>query len=116
MPGIEFNPSRRTFLWLEDVAREEFRLRASDELRGQTARGVLSVYFGSILLAEITLSIRVDSGDSAQLGAEPAHQSSARPYRKIFASYSHKDRQVVEQFEGYGVQPVYPRHAYPQKT
>jgi hypothetical protein len=96
-PGIEFNPPSRTFQWQESVHREDFRLRASSSLDGQTARGRLSVFLGSILLAEVTLSIRVDSKQAA----EPANfdPASARCYRKIFASYSHLDAVIVDQFQ-----------------
>jgi hypothetical protein len=59
VPGVEFNPPSRN--WEEAVHREEFRLRASPELDGQTARGRLTVFLGGIILAEVNLSIRVDS-------------------------------------------------------
>jgi serine/threonine protein kinase len=101
VPGIEFNPPRRTFMWVESVHREEFRLRASPSLDGQTAKGSLSVFLGSILLADIALSIRVHGAAEAGHGAEPPQRSSARPYRKIFASYSHKDLPIVTEFERY---------------
>jgi hypothetical protein len=88
---------------MESMHREEFRLQAAPELDGQTAKGSLVVFLGSILLAEMTLSIRVKSGGVATPPERPqVERSSARPYRKIFASYSHKDVAVVEQFERYG--------------
>jgi hypothetical protein len=102
-PGIEFNPERRTFHWLEDIHHEEFRLRAAAELEGTTARGRLSVYLGVILLAEVDLAIKVDSSYSQatdKTGTESAG-STARPYRKIFASYSHKDTEIVSQYEAF---------------
>ncbi|GMV90844.1 MAG: hypothetical protein AMXMBFR82_06220 [Candidatus Hydrogenedentota bacterium] len=98
--GIQFNPPRRVFLWVENVHREEFRLRADASLEGQTARGSLSVFLGSILLAEVTLAIRVQTGVSVS-AVEPAHLSTARPYRKVFASYSHQDTAIVQEFERY---------------
>jgi hypothetical protein len=101
VPGVEFNPPSRTFVWEEAVHHEEFRLHASPELDGQTARGRLTVFLGGIILAEVSLSIRVDS--SHQAGSKPeAHTvERARPYRRIFASYSRKDGWVVEQFKRY---------------
>ena len=98
--GIEFNPPSRSFFWTESVHREEFRLRASHASEGQTARGRLAVFLGSILLAEFTLRIRVNSHhvetvpEQTQLVPERA-----LPYRKIFASYSHQDLWVVQEFE-----------------
>src|SRR5262249_54702446 len=60
VPGIVFNPPRRSFLWQEAVHREEFRLRAGADLNGQTARGRLTVFLGGLILADVSLSIRVD--------------------------------------------------------
>ncbi len=98
--GFEFNPSRRTFQWTdESVHREEFRIRASAELDGHTARGSLSVYLGPILLAEIPLAIKVDSHEVPDAKSAPREAVTARPYRKIFASYSHQDAAVVDQFQ-----------------
>ena len=99
VPGVEFNPERRIFRWIEDVHREEFRLRASPGLDGMVARGRLSAYLGAILLAEVDLVIRVDSTHRTTASDESHETASARPYRKIFASYSHKDVAIVRQYE-----------------
>ena len=99
VPGFEFNPPQRSFRWTESVHREEFRMRASATLDGRTARGGLSVYLGSILLAEVPLAIRVDSRQGVDARPVPPESASARPYRKIFASYSHRDAAVVDQFQ-----------------
>jgi hypothetical protein len=100
IPGFEVNPPRRTFLWLESVQREEFRIRVGADLDGVLVRGRMSVFWGSILLAEINLGIRVDSrlGGAA---APPAERSASRPFRNIFPSYSHRDAGIVEEFERY---------------
>lgn len=100
LPGMAVNPSRRSFKWLEDVQREEFRIRAPGELDGKTVRGALTVYWGSILLADVPLAIRVDAIASETDDAAP-ESSHARPYRRIFASYSRKDQPIVRQFELY---------------
>jgi hypothetical protein len=96
--GIEFNPPHRSFLWLEGVHREDFRLRAASRLNGRQARGQLSVFFGTVLLAEVSLSIRVDAGAPSEDRPSERATDSGRPYRRIFASYSHRDLDVVEQF------------------
>lgn len=97
-PGIEVNPPRRSFLWLETVHREEFRIRAGRELDGKTVRGRVTVFLGSIAIAEVACAVRVDASRP-----EPKREPtvSARAYRKIFASYSHRDLEVVNQFETY---------------
>ena len=100
IPGVQFNPERRVFRWQEDVHREEFRLRASPDLAGRVARGRLTVYLGVIILAELDLALRVDvAAPSPQAPQPPPQPEHARPYRKIFASYSHRDVEVVRQFE-----------------
>jgi TIR domain-containing protein len=100
IPGFEINPPRRTFLWLESVQREEFRIRAGADLDGVLVRGRVSVFRGSILLAEINLGIRVDSR-LAGATVSPAERSASRPFRNIFPSYSHRDTGIVEEFERY---------------
>jgi hypothetical protein len=99
---VEFNPPRRVFRWQESVHSEPFRFRASAALDGQTARGRLTVFLGSIILAEVSLSIKVDrSHAAAPVRPDRSEAEQARPYRKIFASYSHKDLEIVRQFEWY---------------
>ncbi len=95
---VEFNPPSRTFRWLESVHREEFRLRTS-AAAGETIRGGLSVFLGVRLLAEIGLQFTV-TDEAAPAGSAPVVDD-ARPYRRIFASYSHKDVRIAEQFEQY---------------
>ena len=94
--GFEFNPPRRTFLWIEDVHREDFRFRASAMMLGRTARGRVTVFLGSIIIAEVALSIRVEANLRSSRSAELTGAVQALPYRKVFASYSHADSHVVE--------------------
>ncbi len=91
--GVEFNPPQRSFLWEEPVHVEEFRLRAPAGLLGKRVRGSLAVYRGAILIAEVGLSMQVGEVD------RPPVASHARPYRKIFFSYSHYDKVIVDQVE-----------------
>jgi len=99
--GVEINPVRRSFRWQEAVHREEFRLRASAEMGGRVARGRMSAFLGSILVAEVPLSVRVGAVEAYPGRAAALEQSSARVYRRIFASYSHKDESVVRELERY---------------
>ena len=61
----------------------------------------MSVFLGRILVAEVALSLRVDSGAVQPALAAPPERSSAPVYRRIFASYSHRDAAVVKEFERY---------------
>lgn len=102
LPGFRFNPPQATFLFLEPIQKEEFRMQASRDLDGQTVRGRLSVYWGHILLADLTLRVRVDSRSRALSPADVETEREAiRPYRDVFASYSHQDTPIVLEFERY---------------
>ena len=99
-PGCSSTPSagcsagRRT-----SIAKSSGSGRSPD-LAGRVARGRLTVYLGVIILAEVDLALRVDvSAPSPQAPQPPPQPEHARPYRKIFASYSHRDVEVVRQFE-----------------
>jgi hypothetical protein len=99
MESVRFHPPERRMLWLDEVHGEHFKMRASAALDGSTARGRLLVRLGAIVLADIPLAIPVTAAAPPKAQAKPAE--SAAPYRRIFASYSHRDVQVVHQFERY---------------
>jgi len=102
VPGIEFNPPSRSFLWTETVHKEEFRIRASHQLDGKIAEGRISVFLsGSIILAEVYLRIKVDSREQIKSSAVPYEHTNSKVYRKIFASYSRRDELIVNEFEKY---------------
>lgn len=96
MKGIIFNPESVTFRWTEPVHQQEFRLRAPSDMEGTTARGRLSVYLASVLLTEVPLAIPVGSAAEVQT---PAQQPVSNSPRKVFVSYSHQDKAIVERVE-----------------
>jgi len=105
MDGVEFNPNFRTFRWTDkSVHKEEFEFRAAARPDGMPARGRMTVFLGSILLAEVTLSIRVDPNAQPKSRSMPAEEIGFSPYRRIFASYSHLDAAIVEQHQRYAEQ------------
>lgn len=93
--GVQFDPPEHTFLWVSEVHRVDFRMRAAQQRSGETVRGALSVFLGSVLIAELTLAIPVVEARAAPPRANDIAIDSARMYRKIFASYSHRDGHVV---------------------
>jgi serine/threonine protein kinase len=99
MPGVEFNPPRRVVRWVQDVQQETFLLRASPSLDRTMARGRLSAYIGVLLIAEVDLTIQVDSALATRDADEAPQPVRVVPYRKIFASYSRRDGEIVRQFE-----------------
>jgi flagellar biosynthesis GTPase FlhF len=100
IPGVVFDPPSRSCFWLKSVHGQEFRMMASADLDGKTARGQMSVFLGSILLAEINISLPVDS-TQVRTDEPLEREMPAPPYRKIFPSYSHKDREIVAQIAHY---------------
>jgi outer membrane protein OmpA-like peptidoglycan-associated protein len=98
MEGVEFNPERAAFRWEQSVHRADFQLRASPGALPRVARGQLTVFCGPFIVADIPLTIEITAAsENAELTAE----GGSRRYRRIFASYSHDDRAVVEQFEAF---------------
>src|SRR5436190_27842 len=59
--GVTFSPARRSFTWRKSVHREEFDLWAGRDFDGQTLSGRLTVFLGSVIIAEVALTITVDS-------------------------------------------------------
>jgi hypothetical protein len=99
MAGVEFNPARVSFGWFEDEHTVQVRLRAAPALDGKTARGRMTVFLGAIILADVPFSLRVDAARAADRPKLEPEREAIRRYRRIFASYSHRDLPIVEQFE-----------------
>lgn len=95
--GCEFNPPSQSILWQKDVHKVEFEMMASNAVDGRAVEGQVTIYLGSLILAEVALRIKVDSQYAPQ--SEQKVVVRADPYRKIFASYSHRDQEIVEDFE-----------------
>jgi hypothetical protein len=96
VPGIRFNPPRRSFSWATSLRMhvESFFVYAPFSLTNQSVRGRISVFFKQLLLAEIALDLRVakDSGPKEEGWAKGAD----RRFRKVFPSYSNHDLEVIE--------------------
>ena len=99
MPGVEFNPARVSFGWFEDEHTVQVRLRAAPALDGKTARGRMTVFLGAIIIADVPFSLRVDAARATDRPRLEPEREAIRRYRRIFASYSHRDLPIVEQFE-----------------
>lgn len=100
--GVEFNPEEQQVRWLKDVHHADFEMRCSAESEGKTLRGTLTVYAGPFILADVPLAFQVDSVLAAASAADELFcDPPVEPYDKIFASYSHMDAAIVEQFEAH---------------
>jgi len=96
LPGIRCNPASAEFDWWEPVHHVEFRLLAAPETVGSVVRGVVRIWCGPLILGEVSVAISITA--SAPAVPLPAVPESARRYRKIFPSYSHHDRAIVDGF------------------
>lgn len=101
MPGCDVQSPHRTFLWVDAVHHETFKVRAPAALDGQFVDGHLLVTHGVILLADIALRMRVNSAAAPTDSRATEHPTSAAPYRRIFPSYSRRDSLIVAAFEDY---------------
>jgi len=94
--GINFSPTSRSFTWRKSVHREEFDMWASSEVDGKTLHGRMTVFLGSVIIAEVGLTISVNSGatpTAERISLDKAQ--SARRVRQVFAAYSQRDQQIV---------------------
>jgi hypothetical protein len=94
IPGVVCNPEYVEAAWCEDIQEVDFRVRAPAELAGRSLLGAVEVYAGSLMIGQIALGISVRTAGSTE-EAQPATASTAM-FEKIFASYSHKNAEIVK--------------------
>jgi hypothetical protein len=99
VPGIRFNPSRRSFALTTGmrVHEESFFMHATRLLTDKLVSGRISVFFGQLLLAEIGLDLQI-SRDLVPT-EEGWRKATDKRFRKVFVSYSSHDLEVVEAME-----------------
>jgi hypothetical protein len=95
----EFNPAQASLRWEEPIHRVEFRLRVPASSDGRRLKGGLRVFIGPLLIGEVPFQLPVSA--TATTESAPSTQESAKRFRQIFASYSHRDSEVVEEVERY---------------
>jgi hypothetical protein len=100
--GVEFNPPQRSFVWRDPVHREEFLARVRARADAGVRRGKVTFFLGALIVAEINVKVSIGAGASlagSGVNAAPITADRASAYRQIFASYSRRDRAIVQQFE-----------------
>lgn len=95
VPGVRFNPAYMDVTWEQDVQRHEFQMRAETAIPRRAAEGAVHVYQGLVLRAEVPISVFVQPSIARLATPESYASAVARAYRKVFASYSHRDTPVV---------------------
>ncbi|MEU7811105.1 Hsp70 family protein, partial [Pseudonocardia sp. NPDC049154] len=94
-PTIEhclINPPMAAFRWEEPIHEVPFLVYPAAAATGRRVRGRVEVWLGPLMIGEVLLSFEVRAD-----AAEPTMEREAPSrYRKIFASYSHRDVAIVE--------------------
>ena len=101
-PWIEsgaFNPPTQSLRWEEAVHEVHFRLRVPASADGSRLRGGIRVFAGAVVIGDLTFRLPVSSEQTAVAAA--TDRDTTRRFRRIFASYSHRDVAVVEAVEQY---------------
>src|SRR4029450_4423252 len=98
LDGVQFNPPCSSFRWEQPVHKAEFQLRALGDTQPGASRGHVTFFMGGIIVGDVPLAVPIVAGsdEPASLVVDRSHA-----YRKIFASYSHRDGRIVEQFEDF---------------
>lgn len=93
--GLEFNPASITVQWFEDVQSVDFRYRARETEAGRPVLARVDIAAGELPIAHLGLSVNVhiNAGD---MPLPTPGVTSAGVFQRIFASYSSRDRWLVE--------------------
>lgn len=95
LPGYLFNPPSLTVRWEEEAQAHEFRLRAESAQPGFAANGSVAIFTGPLLRGEVPLSVFTRAPAGGAPGPKEYASMVARAYRRIFASYAHRDGEIV---------------------
>lgn len=97
MEAGEINPPTVSLRWEEPIHRVEFRLRVPLSADGRRIKGGVRVFAGPLLIGEVSFHLPVSA--TATAANATSTRDTARRFRQIFASYSHRDAEVVEAVE-----------------
>lgn len=98
LDGFQFNPPTAAIAFYEDWQRFDFKLRAHTAKPYSAVNGRITFKVEGIIVADLPLSIFVSPQAGATLsGGQTA--TTAKPYRAIFCSYSHKDTPIILRVE-----------------
>jgi nephrocystin-3 len=99
--GLVFDTTRASLPIWEDQQFAEFRFKATASSAGQLCRGWIHFWLEGIILADVPVSVMVETDDVPDIFRQALAQANAKPYRLVFPSYSHEDAEVVERLEAY---------------
>jgi hypothetical protein len=99
LSGCRFNPPEASVLWLEDWHSATFRVQARKGLPGfepaRALNGRVAFYVETLLIGEVPIwAFLNDRGEPAD--EAPRRSDPVAGFERVFASYSHRDGEVVE--------------------
>jgi len=96
--GVDFNPERVSFKWLEDFHRADFRFKADESLAGDAAKGQITIYAGPLIIGTLKFAMLFNEKDTQP---DLDHEEHVKMYGKddVFISYSRKDSEVARTFK-----------------
>jgi hypothetical protein len=101
VPGLKIDVCERTLSLWQKYQWVEFLFRPLHSTVGKVCRGRVQFWLDTILLSETKVVIYVVEEDARGRINRALQQYCARPYRRVFPSYSHSDSQVVDHFAEY---------------
>ncbi|MGA2076970.1 MAG: Hsp70 family protein [Terriglobia bacterium] len=101
VPGLIFENLRASMRIWEDKQWVEFRFHPDQDLAGKACSGSVYFWLEGVILADVRVVVFVADEQVPDIFRERLNQANARPYRRVFPSYSHEDAEVVERLEAY---------------
>lgn len=98
--GVTFEPEYLPLKWLKDMQRREFSFSGEQRLAGTTRDCSITVYVGPLIVATLRIPLSFSAQTQTQGSRSPQRsfkgvEASTSLYRRIFASYSYDDEDVV---------------------
>jgi len=96
IPGLIFENKKSSMRISRGINKAIFHFNIDNEFNGRVCDGSLLFWIKEILIASLPVTILIVRDDtSTEIHRELEHVK-AKPYRTIFASYSHRDIHIVE--------------------
>jgi hypothetical protein len=101
VPGLSFETTQASLHLWEDQQFVDFRFKPAISSAGQLCRGWVHFWLEGVVLADVAVAILVEQEEVPEIFRNSLVESNARPYRFVFPSYSHEDKEAVERLESY---------------
>ena len=101
VPGLIFDSPKASMRLWSDEQSVEFRFKPAADAVGQVCGGRVYFWLQGVILADVSIGIFVANNEVPEIFRATLAEASAKPYRRVFPSYSHEDAQVVNRLEMY---------------